>query len=283
MTNLTMPPARDFGWELKPTRSSHFEIHQRENGQFAVVLNHALLRGVTSEMLYWWFMNFPNLSVRLVDVPGYEGQHVPGYYLWHPSDHHSARLSGRLNADGSPRVGASIHIREAMQYDKFGWKYPVDSQLKIFYVGADGWAMGKALPVIGPIMMLRIHYKDVVENGRCVGAHYHYEIVVGASGNNFLIRQFNKRLSSKFGPEFFEAWHRHNVIEVGVFENFLPPLFAQRNNLSTLHYSRDMDPKPPSPSEQTGRDHDLFQHRIAGYKTSADPFAYQQYDASSFL
>lgn len=55
MTNLEMPAARDFGWAFKPVSSSHFEIHQKENGQFCVVLNHALLRGVSAEMVRWWF------------------------------------------------------------------------------------------------------------------------------------------------------------------------------------------------------------------------------------
>ena len=81
MARLTMPPERKFGWELKPNTSSHFAIHERDNGQFCVVLNHALLRGVTSEMLHWWFLNFTRLSVHLPDTPGYEGSNVPAYLL----------------------------------------------------------------------------------------------------------------------------------------------------------------------------------------------------------
>ena len=92
--NLNMPMARDYGWDLKPLESSAFEIHQRENGQFCVVLAHSLLRGVRAEMIHWWFMNFPNLKVRLRDVPGYEGQQVPGYLLWHPVDHLACRVIG---------------------------------------------------------------------------------------------------------------------------------------------------------------------------------------------
>lgn len=125
-----MPPAREFGWRLKPTESSHFAIHQRDNGQFCVVLNHALLRGVHSEMLRWWFANFTTLNVRLTDVPGYEGAKVPAYHLWHPIDHYAAQLSGKLGPGGTSCVGATITIREAMQYDKYGWKYPVDSSLE---------------------------------------------------------------------------------------------------------------------------------------------------------
>ncbi|MEO1171091.1 MAG: hypothetical protein AAFX94_03420, partial [Myxococcota bacterium] len=218
-TKLEMPAAREFGWALKPVSSSEFEIHQRDNGQFCVVLNHALLRGVRSEMIAWWFKNFGRLRVRLVDTPGYEDTQIQAYLLWHPIDHCSVTLSGRLAPDGSAQRGASIHIQEAMQYDVYGWKYPVDSTLKIHYVGDDGWAMGRSLPLIGPVMMLRIHYRDVVEAGQHLGTHYHYEVVIGASGSNPFARLLNSKLSSSFGPEFFAAWHRHNVIEVGVFEN----------------------------------------------------------------
>lgn len=283
MTILTMPAERDFGWALKPDSSSHFDIHQKDNGQFCVVLNHALLRGVSAEMIAWWFQNFPHLKVRLRDVPGYEGKQVPGYWLWHPIDHHSAELSGALGPGGIAKAGCSIHIREAMQYDRYGWKYPVDSKLKVFYVGPDGWAMGKALPLIGPVMMLRINFKDVVQDGRHIGAHYQYEIVIGATGNSPVARFINKRITGQFGPEFFAAWHRHNVIEVGTFENFLPALFAQRDDLASLEYAREMNPVQPEQEPQVGYDKSLFESRLRGYENSNSPYKFQQYQSSSFL
>ncbi|MEM8569350.1 MAG: hypothetical protein AAGG56_00455 [Pseudomonadota bacterium] len=283
MTNLTMPAERDFGWTLKPVSSSHFDIHQKDNGQFCVVLNHALLRGVSAEMIAWWFQNFPRLKVRLRDVPGYEGEQVPGYWLWHPIDHYSAELSGDLGPGGISKTGCSIHIREAMQYDRYGWKYPVDSKLKVFYVGSDGWAMGKVLPVLGPVMMLRIHFRDVFEDEQHVGVQYHYEVVIGATGNNPVARFINSQVTRHYGPEFFAAWHRHNVIEVGTFENFLPALFAQKDNLSSLEYARDMSPDLPSPDTQLGHDRTLFENRLSGYVNTDTPHAFQQYQGPSFL
>ncbi|MEO1649398.1 MAG: hypothetical protein AAFR60_00265 [Pseudomonadota bacterium] len=280
---LKMPAARQFGWALKPNSSSHFHIHKRSNGQFAVVLNHALLRGVTADMITWWFANFANLSVRLIDVPSYEEAVVPVYHLWHPTDHYSASLLGQTYPDGTARAGAKIHIREAMQYDTLGWKYAVDQKLEILYIGPDGWAMGKVLPLLGPLMVLRIHFKDVVEGDFHAGVHYHYEIVVGTSIGNFVGRQINKRLTAKFGPEFFEAWHRHNVIEVGTFENFLPSLYAQRANLSDMSYSPVTAKRPPSPSDQSGFSRSLFKRRAQGFQSAHDLYTYQAFAAQSFL
>ncbi|MEM9436984.1 MAG: hypothetical protein AAGA15_08075 [Pseudomonadota bacterium] len=283
MTTLKMPPARDFGWSLKPTSSAAFKIHKRENGQFCVVLNHALLRGVRAEMIHWWFLHFPQLRVLLEDVPGYEGKTVPGYLLWHPVDHVSANLLGKLGPGNTSKPGCKIHIQEAMQYDRHGLKYPVDSALTVYYVGKDGWAMGKVLPFFGPAMMLRIHFKDVEENGVHVGVHYHYEVVIGVSGNGPIARRINHKITGEYGPEFFAAWERHNVIEVGTFENFLPPLYAQRDKGGALTYARDMDPMKGIADTQSAHSTELFHARVSAYEASRTPHALQAYDKTTFL
>ncbi|MEM7620856.1 MAG: hypothetical protein AAF228_10425 [Pseudomonadota bacterium] len=283
MTGLVMPQERKYGWELKPTSSTYFDIHKRDNGQFCVVLNHSLLRGVTSEMIAWWFKHFPNMNVTLNDVQGYENTTVGAYLLWHPSDHYGASLEGPLGPNNTTQAGASIHIREAMQYLKYGWKYKVDTKLKIFYCGNDGWAMGRVLPLFGPAMILRIHFKDVIENGEIIGAHYHYEVVIGVSANNFIARQLNKKITQHYSTEFFEAWHLHNTIEVGVFENFLPSLYAQRNSMDQLHYSKSMNPNHPSPKELRGFDKDLVEQRLQSYKETKDPYSVQQYKNKTFM
>ncbi|MEM1129071.1 MAG: hypothetical protein AAGH83_00975 [Pseudomonadota bacterium] len=283
MTQLKMPDARNFGWALKPTSSSHFDIQTRPNGQFAVVLNHALLRGCRAEMVHWWFRNFANLKIMLEDVPGYEGKQVPAYHLWHPIDHYAASFGGELGPNGEARAGATIHIQEAMQYDRYGWAYPVDTKLRIYYVGPDGWAMGKAPPLLGPVMMLRIHFRDVEAEDGLVGVHYHYEVVIGTTAKNPLARAFNRRLTREFGPEFFAAWHRHNVIEVGAFENFLPPLYDQRADLENMRYSCDMDPVASAPGAQEGFSRDLFESRVAGYSTADNLYVFQQFARPSFI
>ena len=283
MKNLTMPEKRDFGWKLKSLESTKFGIHQKDKGQFCVVLNHSLLRGVTSEMIYWWFLNFPNLLVNLVDIEGYEGRNVPAYLLWHPSDHHSASLSGNLGPGNTSKAGAYIQINEAMQYLKYGWKYPVNNKLRIFYCEKDGWAMGKEIPFIGKVMSLRIHYKDIYSNDEIIGVHYHYEIVIGAGGNNPISRFINKRIKSHFSPEFFEAWHTHNVVEVGAFENFLPALYEQRNSSNEIRYSKTMNCASSLQSSTEAYDPNLFEQRMQGYEKAQDAHAYQGYETEAFL
>ena len=170
-----------------------------------------------------------------------------------------------------------------MQYDTYGLKYPVNAALKIFYCEPDGWAMGKSFPLLGKVMCLRIHFADVIEDGRVIGVHYHYEVVIGATGDNPLVRALNRKITAEYSPEFFAAWQRHNTIEVGTFENFLPPLFAQRSGEGDMHYVRTMDPLGGVVEAQSVHDPELFERRVAGYKQCADPLEYQGPERASFL
>ncbi|MEL6916824.1 MAG: hypothetical protein AAFO99_03745 [Bacteroidota bacterium] len=283
MAKMTVPKARNFGWELKPISSVYFKNIKNRSGQICVVLEHSLLRGVTTEMFFWWFKNFPNLQVTLDDIEGYEGQKVPAYYLWHPTDHISVRFLGKLGPGRTAKVGGKIHIQEAMQIEKYGLKYPVDSTMEIFYYAKDGWSMGRKIPFIGNLMALSIRFKDIVENGKIIGVHYHYEIVAGSNQKNALAKIINKKLLGSFGEQFWNAWLTHNTIEVGVFENFLPSLFEQRDDVNNLHYSKKMNPITESPSLLKGFDKDLFEQRIQGYGKSENAFDYQGALEKSFL
>ena len=280
MADLVMPRARDFGWALKPASSTGFEIDRRPNGQFTVILAHALLRGVTAEMLHWWFLNFTGLRVTLRNVPGYDGAAVPAYLLWHPSDHVDARLSGPRGPGGTARAGSRILIQEAMQYETHGLKYPVNAELSVLYCAGDGWSMGKVLPLLGPAMVLAIRYRDVVESGVHVGVQYHYEIVVGLSGQGPVARAINRKITSAYTPEFFAAWHLHNTIEVGTFENFLPALHAGRTAAGSLTYAPEMD-DAASGEAQSVHDPAFFEARAKGMREAADPYAFQDSRASA--
>lgn len=277
MQKLSMPNERKFEWKLKPISSVHWGQVKNKSGQICVVLEHSLLRGVTSEMIFWWFKNFANLNVTLEDVEGYEGQKVPAYLLWHPSDHIAVQFKGKLGKNNTAIAGGKIHIQEAMQYLRYGFKYPVDNKLKIFYCENDGWGMGRQILLLGKLVFLRISYKDVYENGKIIGVHYHYEVVAGTSKRNFLAKTINNKIVGGLTTDFWEAWITHNAIEVGVFENFLPVLYSQRNDLGNLHYSKSMNPitEDMSPKDQKGFDIELLEKRLKGYEQSENAFDYQ--------
>ena len=283
MADLTVPQARDFGWELKTIDSVFFQVVRNKTNQICVVLEHSLLRGVTTEMIYWWFHHFPSMEVTLEDIAGYEGKKVPGYFLWHPSDHVSARLEGKVGSGNTSRAGAKIHIQEVMQYEKYGLRFPVDQALEIFYHEQDGWSMGKQVPLVGMMMCLRISFKDVYEDGEIIGVHYHYEVVAGSHKQNLIAKKITSKIIGQFGADFWEAWLTHNTIEVGVFENFLPVLYEQRNDLKNLRYGKEMNPIKESPNGLKGYSKELFEERVRGYEESRNGFDFQQGRANSFL
>lgn len=275
MDKISVPKEREYGWELKPISSVFHKVTKNKSNQICVVLEHSLLRGVTTEMIYWWFKIFPNLEVILEDVEGYENTKVPAYFLWHPSDHISAVLSGKLGPNGTSKAGAKIHIKEVMDYFKHGTKYPVDQEVTIFYCEKDGWCMGKRMPLLGDLMMLRISFKDVYKNNSIIGVHYHYEVVAGSHKKNFIARKINKKITGNYSEEFWEAWITHNTIEVGVFENFLPVIYEQRYDLENIRYSKRMNPVTISPQALTGYDEEMFKERVRGYENSKNAFKYQ--------
>lgn len=280
---MVLPQEREFGWELKSPSTTLFSTIVKDNGQICAVLAHSLIRGCTTEMLAWWFKHFPNLEVHLEDVKGYEGQKVPAYYLWHPSDHIGAQLIGDLAPDGTAQKGAFIHIQEAMQAKKYGLKYPVNTKLQIFYVEPDGWAMGLEKEKGLKAMCLRISFRDVYEGDDIIGVHYHYEVIAGVSGNDQKSLMINQQITQSYSEEFWQAWHTHNTIEVGTLENFLPILFAQKHHLGNLHYAKDMNPINLSSSTQSAFSKQLFEERVKGYQASTDPYAYQNAEETSFL
>lgn len=285
MKKLIVPQERLFGWVLKDKSSVYFGRAKNKSGQMCVILEHSLLRGVTTEMIAWWFENFPNLEVKLDDIEGYENQKVPAYLLWHPSDHISAHLTGELGPNNTAQAGVKIHIKETMQYKKYGLKYPVDNALKVFYCENDGWAMGKQVPFLGKMMQLRISFKDVYEEGQFIGVHYHYEVVAGTNKKNPLAKFVNRKIVGQYDADFWDAWITHNTIEVGVFENFLPALYAQRDDLENLHYSKSMNPitEELSKQTQTGFDKKLFEERLKGFEKSTNAFEFQRGEEQSFL
>lgn len=283
METLIVPKERKFDWKLKPVSSVAWGQVKNKSGQLCVVLGHSLLRGISTEMLVWWFEHFPNLQITLVDIEGYENQRVPAYWLWHPSDHIGVALKGKLGPNNTAQVGAKLHIQEVMQFKKYGVKYPVDQTVSVFYFDKDGWGMGKKIPFIGTLLFLRISFKDIYEGEQLLGVQYHYEVVAGTHQQNFIAQKINQKILGNFQEEFWDAWITHNTIEVGVFENFLPAIYQQRNDLSNIQYAKAMNPIKAIDSQLVCFNETLVQQRLEGYKNSVNAFDYQRGLEGDFL
>merc|ERR1712217_456781 len=95
---------------------------------------------------------------------------------------------------------------------------------------------------------------------------------MGAGYSSFLKRILNGQAQKTFSEPLFKAWHRHNTIEVGTFENFLPSLWKQRDptdHFKTLTFdAQTMNAASSYPQEQMPADATLFHERVPGEQRS---------------
>jgi len=280
---MTVPARREFGWPLKPSSSCHFVRELLPTGQLLAVVNHSLVRGISCDMLLWWFRNFANLRVRLEGVPDHEGQRVPAYHLWHPVDHVNVRFVDGMATDGTLQPGGRLHVREALQADVYGLRYAMDETVHVPYLARDGMSMNKLDPSVGSVFFHRTHFCDVWEGGELLGVHYHSETVAGCAVRDRHTREVNRKVHGKFSAERLGVARRHIVEEVGAYEHFLPVLYAQRHAPDALHYSPDMAPSLASAEHMTGFDRPLTEARLADYRVARDAYECQNGQEPSFL
>ena len=108
MPTLTVPDARPVLWPLRPVESARRTVTTRD-GRLVVTVEHAVLRGVTTEMLTWWFGHVSG-TMR------YAGREYPRYLVWHPLDHVSYTVLGP-DPHGAVIRGSRLHIVEALGRD----------------------------------------------------------------------------------------------------------------------------------------------------------------------
>lgn len=203
------------------TASTYFG--RRVDGRMEARISHAPLRGITAEMLVWWFENLPDepeareqdLSTRKTARVG--DRDIPLYWLWHPEDHFMVQIL-RPAPTGKPGLseGARVCLKERIL------------EVVELYALVDGMNRdGIHLTMMrGPLRLgdLRHTFVDTDE-----GLAYRSRLIIGSTlpiiGRllNFFVRRF------VFTPPMLDRWLRHNVEEVGNFEHFLPSLYAQRD------------------------------------------------------
>jgi len=213
----TLPPPRPLAGELKPLSSAETGRSVLQDGRLDLTIRHDLLKGVSPEMLYWWYGNIEGTM-------HYLGQEYPRYLVWHPLDHIQYRVV-RRSPDGSVGVGARVQIVEAFQRNL---DYLVDVEMEIEQRDTTGSTVVKRL--FGQAVMRLVNEFVPMTGGTQV--YTRFVIGVGALpgklGLNWMLR------SKLFPPAKAQAWLKHNVEEVGNLEQFLPELYTTCSN-SSIH------------------------------------------------
>ncbi|HYF06110.1 MAG TPA: hypothetical protein VD970_00685 [Acetobacteraceae bacterium] len=201
-------------WGLKPLGSADFGAERLPDGRLSYWIRHDILKGVTPRMLAWWFSHLEG-DVEIA------GRRINRYRAWHPYDHVHASYARRL-PDGSVGPGAQIRLRE---YLGANHRYHVDTVSDIEKLDETGFIHNPRLHGIGGLVRMEYTFTPVAD-----GTLYQNRLLIGGTHG---WRRAVTPLMQRFGFDHAHglAWLRHNIEEVGMFENFLPGLYRRETGL----------------------------------------------------
>ena len=204
-----LPPKRQIDWVKKPLDSARTRFNTLPYGSYELQIEHDIIRGVTPDMLNWWFHNIGGT----MNVNGIE---YPRYLVWHPIDHIHWELAKEAPG-GGVGVGASFRIVEALGGNM---NHLIDSVEEVIKLDREGITLIRR---IAGLEVFRLAHRFIaVEEGTL----YLSRMQVGAENGvgKWLLNPLMHRFL--FTREMGWAWLKHNIEEVGNFESFLPELYA---------------------------------------------------------
>jgi DAPG hydrolase PhiG domain len=203
-------------WPMKSLGSARCGTERLADGRMSYWIRHDILKGVTPRMLAWWFSHLEG------DVL-VQGRRVNRYRAWHPYDHVHASYARRL-ADGSVGPGATIRLREYLGGNS---RYEVNVFSDIEKLDEEGFIHNPRLHGVSGLVRMEYRFTRVAD-----GTLYENRLLIGgAAGWRRSLSPLIQTLG--FNAERGNAWLRHNIEEVGLFEQFLPDLYQQETGLES--------------------------------------------------
>jgi hypothetical protein len=203
-----LPPPRQIDWQMKPLESAKVS-EKKVDGELECRIQHDVLKGVTPDMLVWWFENLHG------DMQ-WKGKTIPMYHLWHPIDHIKVEVLKPAPTKNGMGAGATIRINEM-----FGDQL-VHHVAEVVKLDKDGIELKFKL---GPFTAGHLTHTFKAVPG---GTQYNSCLRVGFEipGLRSILNPIATRMA--FPDESGLAWLKHNVEEVGNLQFFLPKLYKQR-------------------------------------------------------
>jgi hypothetical protein len=204
---LPLPPPRQLPWALKPLESAQTSLSYDEFGRMVMRIRHDVLKGLTPEMVAWWFAN-------IGDDMDVEGKALNRYLAWHPQDHILWELV-QPGADGRASVGAKFHIVEAFGRNPDFYIDVIDivTRLDVSGFTAVSYMAGQQVSHLN-------HDFSAVDSGTL----YVSSLTIGTT-LPALRRVLNPLIHRTIFTETMgRAWLKHNVEEVGLLEHIIPLL-----------------------------------------------------------
>ena len=215
---VTLPEPLPIAWDPKPLGSARTSQRVLPDGRMELRIRHSPLRGITPAMLCWWFAHIGG------DME-YQGARYSRYRVWHPLDHIDWQLVGEAPGGGAG-VGARFRIVEAFGRNP---DHLIDSVERVEKLDEDGivltrWVLGHQVFRLEH-EFVHVPAEDATRYLSCMVLGS--PSVVGRAFLNGLVRR------RFFSEAMGRAWLKHNVEEVGHFEQFLPELHARHAGLTS--------------------------------------------------
>lgn len=207
---LPLPPPRSLPWPLKPFESADTSLTYDAFGRMVMHIRHDLLKGVSPEMVAWWFGHIAGD----MDV---DGVRLNRYLVWHPYDHIHWELA-RPGPDGRASAGARFRIVEA-----FGRRpeFYIDVIETVTRLDATGMTLEGAR---AGVQVTRLNHDFAPADA---GTRYVSTLTIGTAVPG-LRAVVNPLIHRTVFPEAKGwAWLRHNIEEVGLLEHILPRIYLQ--------------------------------------------------------
>ena len=206
---LPLLPPRSLPWPLKPLGSAKTSLSYDEFGRMVMRIHHDLLKGISPEMVAWWFGNIGG-DMEL------EGRRLNKYLVWHPHDHILWQLA-RPGLDGRASAGAKFRIVEAFGRNLDFYIDIIDTVTRLDATGFTGVTYSLGQPVS------HLNHDFAAVDG---GTQYVSTLTIGSS-LPLLGRLLNKVIHRAIFTEAMgRAWLKHNVEEVGLLEHIIPRIHA---------------------------------------------------------
>lgn len=205
---LSLPSPRKLPWPLKSPDSAQATLSYDEFGRMVMHIRHDLLKGISPEMVAWWFGNIAG-DMEVGDA------RLDKYLVWHPLDHIHWELA-KPAPGGGARSGAKFRIVEAFGRNPDFYIDIVDTVTRLDESGITLVAYRFGLPIS------RLNHDFIPVAG---GTRYVSTLAVGTT-LPVLRAVLNPLLHRFVFPEAMgHAWLKHNIEEVGLLEHIIPRLY----------------------------------------------------------
>jgi hypothetical protein len=217
---LPLPPPRNLPWPLKPIESAKTSLTYDEFGRMVMHIEHDILKGITPEMVAWWFGNIGGE----MDV---EGLQINKYLVWHPLDHIHWQLA-QPGSHGGATIGAKFRIVEAFGRNPDFYIDITDTVTRLDVSGITlvGYTLGLELS--------RLNHDFAHIDG---DTRYRSTLSIGTTLP--ILRAILNPLihDMMFTEAMGRAWLRHNVEEVGLLEHIVPRIYPGRESLDQAEHN----------------------------------------------